>query len=387
MDERVRFIGDWLSGDFSKGRLCAAYGISRPTGDKWIRRYCEQGLEGLSARSCAPQCHPNQTPAWQQQQIVELRRARPWFGPKKIIDYLKRTEPDFCWPADSTAGAILKRAGLVAARRGRRRIAPDSQPFHQCDRPNQVWSADFKGHFRVRNGAWCYPLTLTDNYSRYLLVCRGLPRTAGVLARPWFERAFREWGLPTALRTDNGAPFASRALGGLSALSKWWIRLGIKPERIEPAKPSQNGRHERMHRSLKAATLRPPKQSLPAQQRAFNRFIYEYNEERSHESLGRKVPAQFHQRSAKEYPSRLEPIEYPKEYTVRSVRHSGEIKWKGQLLFVSEVLAKDPIGLHPVADGQWDIYFSFYKIGSLDEREQKIVPCQYWHGTKEESVN
>lgn len=387
MDERVRFIGDWLSGDFTKGLLCAAYGISRPTGDKWISRYEQEGLEGLKERSCAPHRHPNVTPAWQLQRIVELRSARPWFGPKKIIDYLKRTEPELRWPADSTAGDILKRAGLVKARRRRRSIAPDTQPFHQCDRANQVWSADFKGQFRMGDGRWCYPLTVTDNYSRYLLVCRGLPQTRGALARPWFERVFREWGLPTALRTDNGAPFASRALGGLSALSKWWIRLGIKPERIEPGKPNQNGRHERMHRSLKAATQRPAKHSLSAQQRVFNRFVHEYNEERSHEALGRNVPAQFHEHSPKAYPSRLEPIEYPRDFTIRSVRHSGEIKWKGQFIYVSEVLAKERIGLYPIDNGRWNVYFSFYKLGTFDERIQKIVPCQYWHGTPKENVN
>ncbi len=380
MDEKVHFISAWLRNAYTMSELCDGYGISRPTGYKWAERYKQSGLDGLKACSRRPHHHPMSVPEAIKEQIIEVKLSHQSWGPKKVLDYLRRREPGRRWPVDSTAGEILKRAGLVRRRRRRRRVCADSQPFAACDRSNRVWSADFKGQFHLGNGAWCYPLTITDNYSRYLFECRALasPTKAGVW--PWFEWVFREYGLPEAIRSDNGVPFASLALGGISHLSKWWIKLGIKPERIKPGKPSQNGRHERMHRSLKAATALPPKGTMAAQQQAFDVFVPEYNEERSHEALERRTPAEVYQSSDRTYPAILKAIDYDSSYRVRSVRQNGEMRWNGQFVYVSEVLAKERIGLKQIDEHCWQVYFSFYLLGTFDRRVGKITPCQHWHG-------
>ncbi len=377
MDQRAEFVKLWLTENYTKVELCKRFEISRPTGDLWIRRFLAEGEPGMADRSRAPRRHPNQTPAWQCDRIVEMRKARPSMGPRKIVEMLKRAEPDIVWPAYSTADEILHRAGLVAPRkRSRRRVPLDPAPFGACDRPNAVWSADFKGQFRTRDGRWCYPLTVTDNHSRYLLLCEGMTCTKGALTNPRLTRLLQEYGLPVALRTDNGAPFASNGLGGLSALSVGLIKLGIRHERTDPGRPDQNGRHERMHKSLKAEAINPPEKNRVEQQKTFDAYLRHFNFERPHEALGNDVPADYYAPSAKPYPSKLEPIEYPGEFTVRRVRQRGEIKWKGGLIYVSEVLAKEPIGLEAIGDGLWNIHFSFQLIGTLDERSQKTNPLQ-----------
>lgn len=380
MDQRVRFIADWLSGDYSKSDLCAAYGISRPTGDKWIHRYAAQGPDGLTERPRAPRSHPNATPEELRAMIIETKLAHQRFGPKKVMDWLRRQHPNLPWPADSTAANCLKRAGLVQSRVTRRRLAPDTEPFGAIGQPNQAWSADFKGDFRLGNGTRCYPLTISDNFSRYLFQCRALTRPTYAAVRPWFEWVFREYGLPQAIRTDNGAPFASLAAGGISRLSTWWIRLGIKPERIRPGRPDQNGRHERMHRTLKDATVKPPRASLGAQQRAFDAFWHEYNFERSHESLQRKTPGAVHAPSPRAYPVKLPAVEYDGDTVVRQVRHNGEIKWAGRLVYVSEVLAQEPVGLKPIDEDRFELRYSFHLLGVFDPRTGKIAPATGWHG-------
>jgi transposase InsO family protein len=379
MDQKIQFINDWLSEDDTMTQLCEDYEISRKTGYKWIDRYETYGIDGLKAQSRRPHSHPGRVDDARCAMMIEIKLAHQAWGPKKVVDYLKRQYPQQAWPADSTVGEILKRAGLVKPRKRRRRIAADSQPFNACERPNAVWSADFKGDFALGDRQRCYPLTLSDNDSRYLLQCRGLAQTGEVQVRPWFEWTFREYGLPEALRIDNGPPFASLALGGISRLSKWWIKLGIKPERIQPGKPQQNGRHERMHRSLKAEAITPPKYSLNAQQRAFDTFVKDYNELRSHEALQRSTPAQAYAPSHRAYPAKLRPVEYDEADTVRRVRHNGEIKWQGQFLYVSQVLAKEPIGFRQINESQWQIYFSFYLLGTYDERTAKIQSCRNWH--------
>lgn len=380
MDERVQFIADWFSGDYTKVALCAAYGISRPTGDKWIQRYEVEGVEGLRERSRAPLTHTNAVATDMRDDIVAMKLSHQSWGPKKVMDRLRDQQPRRPWPADSTAGEILKRAGLVRPRRRRRRVAPDTQPFAGCHRPNQTWSADFKGDFRLRNGQRCYPLTISDNCTRYLLQCRALAHPTYAAVRPWFEWVFREYGLPVAIRTDNGAPFASLALGGISRLSQWWIRLGIKPERIRPGKPQENGRHERMHRTLEHGGVHPIQFTLPAQQRQFHGFGHEFNWERSHEALGRRTPGSIYHPSPRPYPAKLPPVQYDSDITVRQVRHNGEIKWRGQRLYISQVLAKEPVGLKPIADHLWHISYSFYILGTLDERTNTIAPALGWHG-------
>lgn len=380
MDQRVQFMADWLSGQYSKTDLCEVYGISRPTGDKWIARYRQSGVEGLKELSRAARHHPNAIDATLCERIVRYKLRHLSFGPKKVIDGLRREAPGVAWPVDSTAGEILKRAGLVKPRRQRRRVPPYSQPLAHCDGANTVWSADFKGDFEVGDGRRCYPLTISDNFSRYLLQCRTLTRPGWAEVQPWFEWVFREYGLPEAIRTDNGAPFSSLALGGLSRLSVWWIRLGIRPERIEPGRPDQNGRHERMHRTLKETVALPPAQTLEAQQQRFNAFVEEYNHERSHEALERCTPGEWYTASPRSYPAKLPAIEYDSVVTVRRVRHNGEIKWKGHMIYISEILAKEPIAMTPLDEGLWELRYSFHLLGVFDERTQKISPPDPWHG-------
>jgi transposase InsO family protein len=378
MEQRIQLIADWLSGDYTKSELCRAYGISRPTADKWIERYVERGAQGLEELSRAPHTHPNETAEELRQMIVQTKLRHQRWGPKKVMDRLRCERPTQYWPADSTAGEILKRAGLVRPRVCRQRVAPYSEPFSECGGPNQSWSADFKGDFRLGNARRCYPLTISDNFSRYLLLCRALERPSYEAVRPWFEWVLREYGLPEAIRTDNGAPFASLAVGGISQLSKWWIQLGIKPERIRPGKPAQNGRHERMHRTLKEAVA--PQAHLQAQQHHYDLFREEYNWQRSHEALGRKTPATLHCASPRSYPVKLPAVEYESGITVRHVRHNGEIKWHGEFIYVSEVLAKEPLGLKPIDEDKWELRYSFHVLGVLDQRTNKITPAKGWHG-------
>lgn len=373
MDERVRLIGDYLGGQWSVTELGRAYGISRRTIYKWIERYEVDGVEGLKERSRAPLSHPNATGAEIVEMIVREKLAHQRWGPKKVVARLETLFPDRAWPAVSTASEILRRHGLVKPRHLRRCTPGYTEPFLGCATPNAVWSADFKGHFRTGDSRMCYPLTLSDNSSRYLLACRGLRRPTTEACRPWFEWTFRQYGMPQAIRTDNGSPFASVALGGLSQLAVWFIKLGIRPERIETGHPEQNGRHERMHLTLKQETAMPPMQDLRKQQQAFDRFSQEYNHCRPHEALGQKPPAAFYEPSAIEYPDRIPDVEYDSSFTVRQVRHNGEIKWKGHMVYVSQALAGEPVGLTEVGEDLWQVNFSFHYLGVLDERTGRIT--------------
>lgn len=377
MDQRVKFIADWLSHDYTKMDLCRAYGISRPTADKWIQRYQQGGVEQLEERSRAAHRHPNQSSEEVVQMLIETKLYQQSWGPKKVLDYLRQHGPELGWPADSTAGEILKRAGLVKRRVRRHHVWPYSEPFGDCQGPNQIWSADFKGDFALGNHRRCYPLTLSDNFSRYLLMCRALEHPSYQAVRPWFEWAFREYGLPEAMRTDNGPPFASLAIGGISELSKWWIQLGIRPQRIKPGKPSQNGRHERMHRTLKQDV--PPQPTHRRQQNQFDLYLEQYNGYRPHEALGRKTPGSVYCASPRSYPGKIPAIEYAPGITVRQVRHNGEIKWNGALIYVSQVLAQEPLGLKQIAENQWEVRYSFHLLGTLDQRAKKILPANNWH--------
>ncbi len=312
--------------------------------------------------------------------IIATKLSHQSWGPKKVLDYLREKKPKFYWPVDSTAGEILKRAGLVKRRRYRSRVAPNSEPFGECQAPNQIWSVDFKGHFVLGNGRRCYPLTLSDNFSRYLLLCRALEHPSYQAVRPWFEWAFREYGLPEAIRSDNGAPFASLAVGGVSQLSKWWIQLGIRPERIEPGKPSQNGRHERMHRTLKQDV--PPQPTRKRQQHCFDLFLEQYDWQRSHEALGRKTPGSVYCVSSRRYPAKIPPVQYGPGIIVRRVRYNGEIRWHGNLIYVSQVLAHEPLGLKQIDEEQWELRYSFHLLGILNNQTKTIIPAKGWHGAK-----
>jgi transposase InsO family protein len=373
MDLRTSMINQWLAKEYSISELSESYGVSRKTIYKWIERYVSQGEAGLAELSKAPYHHPNATPEDTIKVILDMKKQRMKWGPRKVIAKLRNDYPDARWPADSTAHDILKRHGLVRPRKYRHHTPAYTEPFLGCDQPNRVWSADYKGHFRMGNGCLCYPLTISDNNSRYLLGCWGLTRPTFEQTRPWFEWVFRNNGLPDAIRTDNGVPFASIGLGGLSRLSVWFIKLGIRPERIKAGCPEQNGRHERMHRTLKEATATPPKMNIQKQQEAFNRFIYEYNQERPHEALGQRPPASVYRPSPRAYPARLPEVAYHPKTTVRYVRTNGCIKWNGDLIFLSETLIGEYVALEQSDEHLWQVRFSSHPLGILNENKRKIT--------------
>lgn len=375
MDERLRFIGEYLDGTWSMAALCRAYGISRKTGYKLVRCYEAEGIVGLRERSRAPHHHPHAVSAEMQAELVAVRKAHRKWGPRKVRAWLRRRDPTRRLPAASTVGALFRREGLVRARRrGRRpRAVPSEQPFAPCDVPNAVWSADYKGWFRTADGCRCEPLTISDTCSRCLLCCQALGGTTYVEAQPVFVEVFQEYGLPQALRTDNGPPFASHGIGGLTRLSVWWIRLGIVPQRIQPGRPAQNGRHERMHRTLAEEACRPPQANRRTQQRAFERFRREYNEERPHEALGDRTPSELYQPASRVYPATLPELAYPAHYEVRQVKHNGRIKWHGAWYYLNEALHRQPIGLERVAEDQWELHFGPVSLGVLDGYREKVL--------------
>jgi putative transposase len=366
LKQRKEFIARWQRGDDAIAELCREYGVSRQTAYKWIHRFADSGESGLQDRSRAPH-HP----AWAMSEktadrIVELRRLHPRWGPRKILAYLQAKHPKTGWPVPSSIGALLSREGLVVRRKKRLRVPLHTQPLAHAEGPNRVWCADFKGWFMCGDGQRCDPLTTTDAYSRFLLRCQHVPKADGIHVRSIFEAMFREYGLPESIRTDNGAPFASRAPAGLSRLSMWWLRLGIRHERITPGCPQQNGRHERMHRTLKQETASPPRASLRRQQEAFRAFEQEYNYERPHEALDNRTPSQVYVASGRSYPTRLPELEYPPGAQLRWVSQQGSVKWKSQRTFISEVLGRQAVGLVEVDDELFELYYGLIFLGWLD---------------------
>ena len=372
MEERMRFVLEVLEGFESKAVLCRSYGISRPTGDKWLARYAAAGVDGLQDASRAPQRHPNLVTEETEAAVLALRAAHTHWGPKKLRALLERERPRRLWPSASTIGEILKRHGLTVPPRRRRRTPPQTAPFAACAGPNALWCADFKGCFQTGDGRRCDPLTVTDACSRYVLRCQAADLRHDTV-RPLFEATFREYGLPAAIRTDNGGPFASRGLCGLSRLSVWWMRLGIVPERIDPGEPQQNGRHERMHRTLKQETTHPPGASRRAQQRLFDRFRREFNEDRPHEALGQATPASVYVPSPRPYPERLRPAEYPGGLTVRAVQKKGEFYWKSARVFLGEAFGYERIGLERLDERYWTVYFTTMALGVFDARRGRVL--------------
>ena len=296
------------------------------------------------------------------------------WGPKKLKRLLERDEPGRTWPAVSTIGTLLKREGLIVARKKRIRTAPYTEPLAHANEANRVWCADFKGWFRTADGARIDPLTISDAHSRYLLRCQAVEKTNTDRVQAIFEAAFREYGMPQAIRTDNGAPFASRALAGLSRLAVWWIKLGIVPERIAAGHPEQNGRHERMHRTLKQETAQPPAGNRREQQRTLDRFRQEYNEIRPHEALNMQTPAAVYQPSARTFPTRLPEVDYPSTMLVRSVRPHGQFRWKKQGVFLSEVFWGERVGLLPEDDRYFTVYFAQFPLARFDSHKLLVTP-------------
>jgi putative transposase len=371
MDQQTPFIADDLRDRLSVTELGALYSISRKTGYQWIDRYLTHGPQGLEERSRRPSTSPRHTPD-HVVAILDARRHHPSWGAKKLLSILSQRHPRWPWPARSTVCDILSRHGLVPKKRQRRAIGHPGKPTSHVGAPNQVWSADFKGHFKTSDGRYGYPLTITAGYSRFLLACQALSSTRVQEAKPVFARVFKEFGLPQRIRTDNGVPFATNTLGRLSRLSAWWVRLGILPECIEPGKPHQNGRRERLHRTLKAETTRPPGANLRAQQQKFTHFREEFNHARPHEVLDMHTPATCYEPSPRAMPTKLPPLEYPPRFEVRYVSANGGIRWNHQWVNVSHVCIGEYVGLEDIDDGIWNVYCGPLKLGRFLERHMRI---------------
>jgi len=369
MEQRERFIADLKFGLFSVLELCARYGVSRKTGYKWIERFEVEGRHGLADRSRAPKTCPHRIDPLVARTICDARRRHTTWGPKKILQWMELRFPSMSLPAVSTAGDLLVRRGLVKKRRRRRNHQHPGVVPDVTTAPNDIWAVDFKGQFKTKDGIYCYPLTITDLHSRSLLVCHGLLSTKAEGVFPVFERAFREFGLPKAIRTDNGVPFATTGIHGLSQLNVWWIRLGIQHQRILPASPQMNGKHERMHKTLKAEATIPPCSNVRTQQRKFDAFQKEFNHERPHDALGGKTPDSLYMPSNRPYDGKIPPYEYPAHFIIKRVTNAGTFRFKNRLLFIANALKQNLIGLEETENGIWSIYLCNVLLARFDERD------------------
>jgi len=370
--ERMKFVVLVQEGIYSVTELCERFGISRQEGYRRLRRYEQEGPVGLESRSHAPKSCPHRISEEIRTVLLEARKAHPQWGSRKILTYLGTRRPELVLPAASTVGDLYKREGLVEPRPRRRSWSHPGRVSLSVEAPNQLWNADFKGQFRTRDGQFCYPLTVTDAHTRYLLACQGLSSTGSSGAQGVFEWLFRDRGLPQAIRSDNGSPFCSKAIGGLSKLSVWWTQLGIKHARTQPGHPEQNGSHERMHRTLKAATLRPPASNVQVQQERFDAFSREFNEERPHQALAMQTPASLYVASQREMPERIAPPQYEGHCKVRRVRGNGIVYFADRTLFLSELLIGQDVALEEIEDGVWSIYFYDLLLARLDERTGEL---------------
>jgi transposase InsO family protein len=375
MEQRQKLIDILDTGLISVTEACRLFSVSRKTAYKWIERFAEEGPVGLEERSRAPKYNPRELSVIMRQRLIRLRTERPTWGPRKMLAFLAAREPGLRLPAASTVGDFLKREGLVRPRRRRTFRAATPTGLHKANAPNDCWCVDFKGDFVVENRR-CFPLTVTDLYSRFLLGCEALPSTHTDPAMRVFERLFHEYGLPSAIRSDNGTPFASTGLAGLSRLSVWWMRLGIRLERIPPGKPQHNGQHERMHRTLKAETTKPAEATFVAQQRRFDDWREDFNTERPHEALDNAVPAALYTPSQRSMPSKLKEYEYPPHLLLRLVHNQGAIKWKKRHVYVSESLKGQVVGLEELDDKLFALRFLNLELGFFDARGPvgKVLP-------------
>ena len=377
VDERARFVLEYnkqvRTGQMTMSALCAAHGVSRKTGYKMVARHAEKGWPGLADRSRAPVGGAHWVEPETVDAVLHVRTQFPEWGARKILAYLRDTEPDQKWPAASVAHEWIRRAGMVVPnRKGRRFSHPGPPPTPLIEQPNQQWSTDFKGHFRTGDRRYCYPLTVADSFSRYIIGCQALTKPSFELTWPVFERLFREYGLPDAILSDNGTPFSSRSIKRLSKLSVRWIRLGIEPRLTQPGHPQQNGRLERMHRTLKQVACSRPALNRLRQQHQFDHFREQFNHIRPHEALGQTPPARSYTRSARPYPKRLPEIEYPDTCEIRRVRSSGEIKWHGQWFFVSDALVGEHVAFERVDDRCWVVRFANYELGYYSEADRQL---------------
>lgn len=376
MDQRRQLVADYGSGLFTMTELAEQYGISRKTGYKWVDRAAaaDDSLLALVDRSRRPHTSPRETTPAVVAALIAMRKRHPRWGARKLIALGRKQHPALVWPSRSTVCDLLARAGLVKARpRHRPAVGHAPSVLAPIAAPNQTWTTDFKGEFRTGDHRYCYPLTLRDGFSRFVLRCDGLlARTLDDTQRR-LTRAFAEYGLPDRIRSDNGSPFAGTGLGRLSRLAIWWMRLGIVPERIAPGHPEQNGSHEQFHSVLKAETARPPGPNLRAQQRRFDRFCAEYNHERPHESLDDQTPASHYRPSTRRLPATLPVVEYPGHMEVRRVASNGCISWR-EPVFLTDTLAGDVVGFEAVDDGLWTVYYGTVALARFDERRRQLHP-------------
>jgi putative transposase len=372
VEERMRFVMEVERGEETIAGLCRLFGISRRIGHKWLERYRDEGIKGLADRSRAPLTCQHAMSERIAERCLAVRREYPTWGPVKVLAFLERREPRTRWPAASTIGYLFDREGLTVKRRRRRHAVPAGQPFGACQAANAVWCIDFKGWFRTGDGRRCEPLTLSDAYSRYLLRCQVLPKTDSEHVWPVLEAAFREFGLPQALRSDNGAPFASVGAGGLSQLSVRVIKAGVALQRITPAKPQENGRLERLHLTLLQDTAQPPARSFREQLERLRRFQRIYNEERPHAALGNDTPAEHYAASPRDFDGVLREPVYADHEQVRRVRLNGEIRWQGRTVYISSALAGEPIGLTENADGSWTARYGPAVLGTIAHAADRL---------------
>lgn len=375
VDRRQAFVLEHLKGHGTMAELCREFGVSRKTGYKWTQRFLDGGVPNLVDRASVARTLPHAVAPALVEAIVALRKRHPTWGPKKLGVVLMNERPELAWPAVSTFAAILKRHGLVKERRPRRRTPQSTFPLAAASAPNIVWCTDFKGKFRV-DRSYCHPLTITDAHSRYVLRCTPLLGECSDDSKRVFESAFSEYGLPLRMRSDNGSPFASTAIGGLSSLSVWWIKLGILPERIEPGHPEQNGRHERMHRTLKAEVASPPQSDWDAQLLALENWRHEFNQIRPHEALGMKTPASQYQPSPRPYTRAIGDPEYPAHFDVRRAKSDGVISMRDTSVSLGNVLGRECIALEPIDDGLWHLWFGPVFLGRLTELARKKFHLQ-----------
>lgn len=372
MDQRIRFISECLNNYFPFNELCNQFEISRKTGYKWLGRYKQFGPEGLKDQSRKPADCPHKTDSKIINVIKGIRQKHPHWGPKKLLVRLEKRYPDWIFPAISTTADILKREGLIIPCKRRLRRQHPGCPQTKAEEPNDIWTADYKGHFKMKNGEYCYPLTVCDMYSRYLLGCQAHKAISLEESKRYFTKLFKEYGLPKRIRTDNGVPFASSAIARLSTLSVWWLKLGIYPEQIEPGRPEQNGKHERMHRTLKKEATIPPEYNLSKQQKRLDRFQDEYNKIRPHEALQMKTPKEIYKLSSRKMPDKIKPYDYPTHYEVRRVSRNSAFRRNNRHINISSTLIHEYIGLEEIDNGIYNVYYRDFLVGRFFEEIHKV---------------